>query len=85
MFPGDIGITNLAEVTVVGRFRIDGAKEIELLWTPAAVLSAAALAWAWARGAAGRVVAVLAMVGALGWCLARDVSLYVERFLAVGR
>jgi len=67
------------------RTALRDAKEIELLWTPVAVLSAAALAWAWGRGAAGRVVAVLALAGALAWCLARDVSLYAERFLAVGR
>jgi len=50
-----------------------------------AVLSAAALAAAWSRGVAGRAVAVLALAVALGWSVVRDVSVYAERFLAVGR
>ena len=69
----------------VMRTALRDAKEIELLLAPVAVLSAAALAAAWARGVAGKAVAVLALAVALGWCLARDVSLYAERFLAVGR
>jgi len=67
------------------RTALRDAKEIELLWAPVAVLSVAALAWAWARGLPGKAMAILALAVALGWSVARDVALYAERFLAVGR
>jgi len=85
-----LGSALLAGVVVlllrfVLRTALRDAKEVELLWAPVAVLSASALAWAWARGLPGRAMAVLALAVALGWSLLRDVSLYAERFLAVGR
>jgi hypothetical protein len=49
------------------------------------VLSALAAGALWARGRAGRVTAAALVVAAAAWSLARDVSLYAERFLAVGR
>jgi hypothetical protein len=61
------------------------AKEIELLLAPVAVLSAAGLAVAWAQGRSGRAVAVLALLAGLGWAVLRDVSLYADRFVAIGR
>jgi hypothetical protein len=61
------------------------AKEIELMLAPLAVLTAAGLSVAWTRGRAGRAAAGLAVAGGLGWALVRDVTLYAERFVAIGR
>jgi hypothetical protein len=49
------------------------------------VLSAAGLAVAWAQGRSGRAVAVLALLAGLAWAAARDVALYADRFVAIGR
>lgn len=61
------------------------AKEVELLLAPVAVLSASGLAVAWAQGRSGRAVAMLALVAGLAWAALRDVSLYADRFVAIGR
>jgi hypothetical protein len=61
------------------------AKEVELLLAPVAVLASAGLAVAWAQGRSGRALAVLALLAGLAWAILRDVSLYADRFVAVGR
>ena len=50
-----------------------------------AVLTASGLAVVWAQGRAGRALTVLALAGAVAWSVARDVSLYTDRFFAAGR
>jgi len=61
------------------------AKEVELMLAPLAVSATAGLAWLWARGRAGQVAGALLLAGGFLWAAARDVALYAERFLAVGR
>jgi len=61
------------------------AKEVELLAAPLAVLSAAAAAWSWRRGTAGRALALGALLWALAWGAMRAAEAYAGRFLAVGR
>jgi hypothetical protein len=61
------------------------AKEVELLLVPLAVAAAAGGEGAWGHGRLARVAVVGMAAVTLAWAVARDVALYSERFLAVGR
>jgi len=74
---------------LVARFAVPAllrdAKEIELLAAPVAVVSAAAAAWSWRRGLAGRALSLAAVLWAIGWGALRAAEAYAGRFLAAGR
>jgi hypothetical protein len=61
------------------------AKEIELLAGPVAALTAGGAAWLWQRGPVPRAAAVVALLAAAAWGVARGAVAYAERFVAVGR
>jgi hypothetical protein len=61
------------------------AKEVELLAPALCLLAACGAGALAARGVAGRVTAGALLLATMAWSLARDVSLYAARFVAVGR
>lgn len=65
-----------------GLFR--DVKEVELLTPPVALAAAAALAWLWRRGAAGRSLALVGGATAVWWGVELGWAAYTGRFLAVG-
>jgi hypothetical protein len=60
------------------------AKEIEMLAPAVAVTSALALAWLWARGRSGRILACVSALWLLAFGVERAWIAYAERFVAVG-
>ena len=61
------------------------AKEVEMMVAPVAVASAAALAWLWDRGRAGRTASTILGAAAAGWGLWASALHYAARFTAAGR